>query len=246
MVSRRYLRRLRSGRNSPAAGAQLTTVSRRQSGGRGRSGAVQPGRTRGRRQLKTGSVRIVGGRWRGRRIAFPLDPRTRPMKDRVRQAIFNLLGERVEGTHAIDLFAGTGVLGLEALSRGALRATFFEQHVPTARRLRETAARLGAEGAQIHVADTLAWMAQPRNLQALAQADLPWLVFCSPPYELYLTCWDRLRPLVEQLMQAAPLGSSFVVEADSRFDVRLLPQADAWDVRPYPPAQVAIWRKQAT
>lgn len=212
-------------------------VSRRRPLGRKR------GRS-GRQRTPVGSVRIVGGRWRGRRIAFPVDRRTRPMKDRVREAIFNILGEVVEGAHAIDLFAGTGVLGLEALSRGASCATFFERHRPTAERLRQVAALLGAEGAEVHVADTLVWIAQAQNLQALTHTGQPWLVFCSPPYELYQTAWDRLRPLLERLMCVAPRGSSFVVEAHDRFDTRLLPQPDAWDVRHYPPAQVALWRRE--
>ena len=186
-----------------------------------------------------GSVRIVGGSWRGRRIAFPLHERTRPMKDRVRQAVFNLLGD-VEGSHAIDLFAGTGVLGFEALSRGAAKATFFEQHAPTARRLRQTAELLGAAGVEIHVTDTLARLAQPPFVQALACEGRPWLVFCTPPYDLYVTAWVRLGPLLEGLMRAAPRGSRFVVEADSRFDPRLLPQPDAWEIRHYPPALIAV------
>lgn len=201
------------------------------------------GRSRGRgTSTKVGSVRIVGGRWRGRRITFPLDRRTRPMKDRVRQAVFNLLGEAVEGAHAIDLFAGTGVLGLEALSRGACQATFFEQHHPTARRLAETAARLGAKDVEIHTVDTLAFLAQHETRQHLARSGRPWLVFCSPPYELYHTAWERLGPLLEQLLRGAPAGSCFVVEADNRFDVGRLPEPDSWDVREYPPARVAVRR----
>lgn len=198
-----------------------------------------------RQRTQVGSVRIVGGRWRGRRIVFPVDRRTRPMKDRVREAVFNILGDLVEGAHAIDLFAGTGVLGLEALSRGASRATFFERHRPTAERLRQAAALLGAQGVEVHVADTFVWMSQAQNLQSLTQDGQPWLVFCSPPYEFYHTAWDRLGAMLERLMSAAPSGSSFVVEADDRFDTRRLPQADAWDVRHYAPAQVALWRRQA-
>ena len=80
-------------------------------------------------------VRIIAGCFRGRKLHYSGDPRTRPMKDRVRQALFNRLGPDVEGTLAVDLFAGTGALGLEALSRGATRAILIEQHRPTARDL---------------------------------------------------------------------------------------------------------------
>ena len=77
-------------------------------------------------------MRIIGGKFRGRKLEYSGDLRTRPMKDRVREALFNLLGNAVEGKIAIDLFAGTGALGLEALSRGASRAVFIERHRPTA------------------------------------------------------------------------------------------------------------------
>src|SRR5256885_1565381 len=82
-------------------------------------------------------VRIIGGQFRGRRLAYSGDPRTRPMKDRVREALFNLIGPQIKGMYAIDLFAGTGALGLEALSRGAAGATFVEQHYPTAELIRQ-------------------------------------------------------------------------------------------------------------
>src|SRR6478736_322408 len=77
-------------------------------------------------------LRIVGGTLRGRKLQYSGDVRTRPMKDRVREAVFNLLGPQVAGSHAIDLFAGTGALGIEAISRGATKATFIERHLPTA------------------------------------------------------------------------------------------------------------------
>src|SRR5262245_47435808 len=72
--------------------------------------------------------RIIGGTLRGRKLLFAGDARTRPMKDRVREALFNLLADAVRGKHAIDLFAGTGALGLEAISRGASGATLVERH----------------------------------------------------------------------------------------------------------------------
>src|SRR5437868_14777408 len=78
-------------------------------------------------------LRIIGGSRRGRKLQYSGDVRTRPMKDRVREAVFNLLGPQIAGSHAIDLFAGTGALGLEAISRGASKATFIERHLPTAK-----------------------------------------------------------------------------------------------------------------
>jgi 16S rRNA (guanine(966)-N(2))-methyltransferase RsmD len=187
-------------------------------------------------------VRIVGGDLRGRLLAYDGDPRTRPMKDRTREAVFNLLRNAVAGTHAIDLFAGTGALGLEALSRGAARATFLERHAAAARTLRENVTALNVQDrVQVLSTDTFRW-ARGR-LESLPQ-DLPWLVFCSPPYDFYTDRAEEMLALVNQLFAAAPAGSFFVIEADRRFDITRLPNAD-WDVRRYPPAVIAIGEKVA-
>src|SRR5262245_27839595 len=90
--------------------------------------------------------RIIGGALRGRKLIYTGDPRTRPMKDRVREALFNRLSTSVRNKHAIDLFAGTGALGLEAMSRGASGATLVDRHFPTAELIRQNAASLGIEG----------------------------------------------------------------------------------------------------
>src|SRR5215470_6647638 len=82
-------------------------------------------------------LRIIGGKFRGRRLRYHGDPVVRPMKHRTREAIFNLVTTDAVGRHVIDLFAGTGAVGLEALSRGATSATFIEKHVPTARVVEE-------------------------------------------------------------------------------------------------------------
>ena len=161
------------------------------------------------------------------------------MKDRVREAVFNLVGPPVAGKHAVDLFAGTGALGLEALSRGAARATFVEQHFPTARVLEENIAALGVQDRT----DVI-----PGNvfLTALWQHRLsttPWLVFSSPPYAFYEERRDQMLQLLGGLLEAAPDASLFVVESDDRFDFALLPDPDSWDVRSYAPAVVGIYCK---
>ncbi len=163
------------------------------------------------------------------------------MKDRVREAVFNLLGPGVRETHAIDLFAGTGALGLEALSRGAVRATFIEQHFPTAAILKQNIALVEMESVcQVVTANTFAWFR--------AQPDLGlerWLVFASPPYEFYVSRTEEMLSLISGLMSAAPPGSLFAVESDVRFDFALLPQPEQWDVREYLPAVVGVWEKES-
>ena len=173
---------------------------------------------------------------RGRSLAYSGDLRTRPMKDRVREAGFNLLGPAIKGTHAIDLFAGTGALAFEALSRGAARATLIERHFPTARIIEQNAATLEvADRIATFKADAFLWA---RRLPDLGS--LPWVVFCSPPFAFYTERKDDMLGLIRTLMEKAPAESQFMVEADESFDMELLPQAADWDVRTYPPAVIAI------
>ena len=91
------------------------------------------------------SVRIIGGGWRGRRVSFPDLPGLRPTPDRVRETLFNWLQQAVAGARCLDLFAGSGALGLEALSRGAKELVFVEQAVAASRALQEQLIRLGGE-----------------------------------------------------------------------------------------------------
>jgi 16S rRNA (guanine966-N2)-methyltransferase len=194
------------------------------------------------RTVPVGAVRIIGGTHRGRRLEFIADPRTRPMKDRVREAVFNVLGD-VSGMVAIDLFAGTGALGFEALSRGAHRAIFFEQHFPTADAIGKNAASLGlADRCQVISADTLVWFRREIRLPNMP-GDGPWLVLCSPPYELFVRRADEMRRLLLALWEASPPQSAFLVEADERFDFATLPEPDRWLLRSYPPAHLGLlWK----
>lgn len=92
-----------------------------------------------------GTLRIVAGRLRGRRLRVPPDPALRPTSERVREALFNILGQDLSGFDILDLFAGTGALGFEAISRGAHRAVFVESNPRTVSALRHTAEDLGVD-----------------------------------------------------------------------------------------------------
>jgi 16S rRNA (guanine966-N2)-methyltransferase len=188
---------------------------------------------------ETVGLRIVGGEFRGRRLQYGGDRAVRPMKDRVREALFNLIGPGARGKHALDLFGGTGALGLEALSRGAIAATFLERHFPTAKILRANVATLGVQDrCDVLAADTFVWLAGNPELPAT-----PWLVFVSPPYEFYVARREDMLRLILGVKDAAPGGSILAVESDSRFDFTALPEADRWDVRRYPPAVIGLYRK---
>ncbi|MDD3470061.1 MAG: RsmD family RNA methyltransferase [Thermoguttaceae bacterium] len=185
-------------------------------------------------------LRVIGGKYHGKKLQYGGDQRVRPMKERVREAVFNLLGKAVEKKFAVDLFAGTGALGIEAMSRGATAALFLERHFPTSKIIGENLHEAGVlEPSEIVFGDTFL---QSRWMNKLPSAQ-PWCVFCCPPYELFVTQQAAMLALIGSLLQAAPTDTLFVVESDDQFDPSLLPQAEAWDVRRYFPATVSIFQK---
>ncbi len=121
-------------------------------------------------------LRIIGGSWRGRTWRFPAGD-IRPTPDRVRETLFNWLAPHIPGARCLDLFAGSGALGLEALSRGAARTVFVEQAAAAARELRQTLALWGGEAAaaaQLHVMDANRFLAgSPEPFD---------VVFLDPPF----------------------------------------------------------------
>jgi len=122
----------------------------------------------------TESLRIIGGEWRGRRIRFPAGGGIRPTPDRVRETLFNWLMAKVPGSRCLDLFAGSGALGLEALSRGATYATFIERERKNVASLREVTGLLAPMRSTVIEADALAWLRGPP--QAFD------IVFLDPPF----------------------------------------------------------------
>lgn len=129
-------------------------------------------------------MRIIAGKWRGRPIAAPVGEGTRPTSDRTREALFSMLASRVgsfEGLEVADIFAGSGALGLEALSRGASRCTFVDNDRATVEAIRANVAKLGAE------ADIRAGNAE--HVRFTAPLDI---VFLDPPYGSGLA--DKVLP----------------------------------------------------
>jgi 16S rRNA (guanine(966)-N(2))-methyltransferase RsmD len=210
-------------------------------------------------------LRIIGGEFRGSKLAYepfvqltgrraeeaPPELVTRPMKNRVREAIFNLVGIDAQGKLALDLFAGTGALGLEALSRGARRATFIERHVPTAGVLRENIEKLSVvDRSELLITSAFVWGVRDLGKKwPSPESSDPWLVFASPPYDFFVERRDEMLVLLGAVIERAPAGSVILVEADERFDFAQLPGSvrasrhdDGWDVREYPPAVVGVWR----
>ncbi|MEO6699593.1 MAG: 16S rRNA (guanine(966)-N(2))-methyltransferase RsmD [Paraperlucidibaca sp.] len=125
----------------------------------------------------TRTLRIIGGRWRSRLLSFVDAPGLRPTPDRVRETLFNWLQSEVPNRHVLDMYAGSGALAFEALSRGAASATLIETDAQQVRALQATAQSLGADQARVIRDDSLRW---------LASASLPeggyGLIVLDPPF----------------------------------------------------------------
>jgi 16S rRNA (guanine966-N2)-methyltransferase len=149
-------------------------------------------------------VRIVAGRWRGRQIDAPRDPRVRPTADKVREAWMSIVGQRIPGARVVDLFAGSGALGIEALSRGAASADFVEINPASLRTLGENLARLGAgDAARVRRADALRFV---EGLEAGAYD----LAFADPPFGM-----GASARLAERWL-AVPYATSIGIEHEAR------------------------------
>jgi len=153
-------------------------------------------------------MRIIGGQYRGRTLRAPKGRDVRPTTDRVREALFNLLAARraLDGARVLDLFAGTGALGLEALSRGAASALFIEQHAPTLRLAQQNAADLAIERAAFLRADAIAFLRRP-------SAERYDLAFADPPYDL-----PALPGLPDLARPHLAPGGLFALEHDAHHD----------------------------
>lgn len=121
-----------------------------------------------------GEVRIIGGQWKRSKLNVPLLPGLRPTPHRVRETVFNWLGQDLRGWRVLDAFAGTGVLGLESASRGAAHVTLIEREPKLVHAMRQTAQRLGASQVAVLHDDAMAWMREARS-----HFDV---VFLDPPF----------------------------------------------------------------
>lgn len=139
-------------------------------------------------------VRIIGGRHRGRIVRFPAKPGLRPTPDRVRETLFNWLGQDLEGRTTLEPFAGSGVLSLEALSRGATLAVAVDRDRKAVQALEATAAEFGASGLEAHVADAHRYLERETR-----KFDV---VFLDPPFAD--AGWDAL--LAAAAARLAPEG----------------------------------------
>jgi 16S rRNA (guanine966-N2)-methyltransferase len=137
--------------------------------------------------MSRSSVRIIGGNWRRRLLHFPDVPDLRPTPDRVRETLFNWLGQDLDGRACLDLFAGSGALGMEAASRNAARVVMVEQDRRACRAIEQNVSALGATAVHVRCEDAFAFLASDQSLFDV--------VFLDPPYRLNL---------LPRLLQALP------------------------------------------
>ncbi len=159
-------------------------------------------------------MRVIAGRLGGRRLRAPGGRVTRPTSDRVREALFSMLGE-LDGATVLDVFAGTGALGIEALSRGARRAVFVERDAGALRVLRANLAALEIDGdaAEVRRGDAL------RALQSAREAQETYdLVFIDPPYSQARGLEAELSAILPSLLRP---DARVVVESDRRVPLEL-------------------------
>lgn len=159
------------------------------------------------------------------------------MKDRVREALFNLLGPAIKETYAIDLFGGTGALALEAISRGSVGAHIVEYHQPTAKVIQENITTLGLEEkTTLLTMSAFDWLQTKPTLP-----DSRWAVFIAPPYRYFAEDSAAMLQMIDWILERAPRNSLVSIEATDEFDFQTLPEPEEWDVRRYAPAVVGVY-----
>jgi len=163
----------------------------------------------------SGRLRIVAGKWRSRLLPVADEPGLRPTSERIRETLFNWLASTIEGSRCLDLFAGSGALGLEALSRGAKEVVFVENSARATAVLKESVNMLEASGARIHQADAIKYLkSEPEPFD---------IVFLDPPFAA-----DLLEDLCRLLSEGNWLaeGGRVYLEQDRERPLPELP--DGW------------------
>ena len=166
--------------------------------------------------MPANAIRIIGGQWRGRRLRFPDVPALRPTPDRVRETLFNWLGQDLTGRTTLDPFTGSGALSLEALSRGATLAVAVDRDPQLVRALAAIAGKLGTQALEVHCADAQAFLV--RDARAYD------VIFLDPPFSN--DGWTRLLPAAAARLAK---GGMLYVEAPAPIAA--------------PPKGLTVWRR---
>jgi 16S rRNA (guanine(966)-N(2))-methyltransferase RsmD len=186
-------------------------------------------------------IRIVAGSLRGRKLSCTVSVNLRPTPQRVREALFSILGNAVPDRPFFDVFAGTGVVGLEALSRGASSLTFIERDFRLIADLERHIRAFGVgDRARIARIDVYRWIERWRA------PDEPVNVFLSPPFADYERRLDDLLNVVAQMQEKVQPGSVIVLQSETKATLDELPGRADWDERRYGRNHLLIWVKETS
>jgi len=184
-------------------------------------------------------LRIVAGTLRGRKLTYNVNPKLRPAPQMVREALFSILGDAVPDRPFLDLFAGTGAVGLEALSRGATAVTFVERDPRTAAEIERHANDFGvSDRVSVIRADAYRWVEHWPGSPAAFN------VFVGPPYRDFHQRLDALLLLLADLQQKLAPGSVLVVQSEEHSGLEKLPDSTRWEHRRYGRNLLLIWVKE--
>ncbi len=185
-------------------------------------------------------IRIVAGSLRGRKLTCTVNANLRPTPQMVREALFSILGNAVPDRPFFDIFAGTGVVGLEAISRSASAVTFIERDF---RLIAELERHIDAFGvgnrARIARTDVYRW------IERWQPPDEPITAFLSPPFRDFEHHLDDLLNVIVQLQERVQPGSVIVLQAESNAPLDELPARTEWDERRYGRNHLLIWVKES-
>ena len=170
-------------------------------------------------KAQAGRLRIIAGNWRGRKLPFPDRESLRPTPDRVRETLFNWLQSLVPGSRCLDLFAGSGALGFEAASRGAMLVVMLERDEQAVSALRQNVKLLEAQQVEVVADEVTAYLQRQRQAENVSVFDI---VFIDPPYRLGLV------PSCCQLLESQHWlaeGAKIYIECDAGEQLEGLPES---------------------
>jgi 16S rRNA (guanine966-N2)-methyltransferase len=192
-------------------------------------------------------MRIIAGEFRGRKLLPPESDLTRPITDRAKQSLFDILNPLIPDAVVYDCFAGTGSMGLECLSRGAARALFFEADRSAADRLRRNIQTLAVGGrSQVVAGDLFAWFERRDSGQSgNPNPDAADLLFLDPPYRFLTEQPEKLKQLAVRLAQRYLRPDATLIFRHDAADALALPPLKTYDVRVYGSMMIELLRPES-
>ncbi len=184
-------------------------------------------------------VRVVAGILRGRKIEFEVNPNMRPTPQRVRESLFSILGIGLKGMPFFDVFGGTGVNGLEAISRGASKVTFVERDFQLAQTIENYLKKFNVyEIGHVVCTDAYRWAARWMPISESC------IVFISPPFADYKNQLEELFSMIRSFQEKIKPRSVIAIQTESETPIGELPDDAAWDKRIYGRNELMFWVKK--